>query len=284
MPNSTDEKSEYSPSLIKRENWFKLVEEYSRRNLTHEKDKVPAILGLAQAMTAEYDTYCAGLFTSQIPSSLLWRTTIEFLDEGTVLRRPFQYSAPSCSWAAVEGPVSFDSQRLFNIGEGLNYEHSPDDFGDFTLLQVFTNTPEAESLTPDRKSFIQLRGRFISCQAAPSPLFEGDRTDTIFTAMDRKEQRIGLVHPDIPTELKPYQGFFCLEIRKEHYASKDIMPYELFGRNIELEDEESSRAMVMGLALVKDDERIGACKRIGLCRWMIRSCFANAEIVDIKIY
>lgn len=61
------------------------------------------------------------------------------------------------------------------------------------------------------------------------------------------------------------------------------MPYDIHYRHPRPEDEDDSGAMVMGLALVTDDEHAGDYRRVGPVRWMKRSCFANVQPCEITI-
>ncbi|KAF6229847.1 hypothetical protein HO133_004184 [Letharia lupina] len=233
MLNDAAENIENSGSLSMRDHWFSIVEDYSQRSLTYEADKLPALSGLAQALTQSHGTYFAGLFRMDLPSALLWRSKIAQSPHELQPRRPCHYRAPSWSWAAVEGAIVYDSQRL---DEAVSEEGS--------------------------MSF-----------------YEGSRA-----LSNRESERVGVIYPDVLSELQGGQIIFCMEVRKERYWSKVLMPSTIYDRNSEPKDEEDSRATVMGLALVKDDEHTGGYKRVGLVRWMKRSCFSDVEACEITIY
>lgn len=83
--------------------WRAIVEEYSKLKLTCEKDKLPALSGLARYMQQyRTDRYLAGLWEDELPISLLWRPT-----EPGRTYRPSKYTAPSWSWASVVGKIYF---------------------------------------------------------------------------------------------------------------------------------------------------------------------------------
>lgn len=102
--------------------------------------------------------------------------------------------------------------------------------------------------------------------------------------IDRKSERIGVIYPDVLSEVQNGQVIFSLEVQQERYWSKVPLPPSLYNRPPEPEDEEDSRAMVMGLALVRYEEHAGGYKRVGLVRWMRTSCFYNMEVCEISIY
>ncbi len=103
--------------------WFILVEEYTKRSLTRDDDKLPALSGLASSIAARTgDTYLAGLWRSNIIEGLSWRMKlVEFNhycddpahdesvppDTKAKAHYPAKYRAPSWSWASVDGEVSF---------------------------------------------------------------------------------------------------------------------------------------------------------------------------------
>lgn len=95
-------------SVMDKRRWFHIVEDYSQRLLTRENDKLPALSGLAQEFLGFRGSYAAGLWTNDIPESLLWRT-------GSVggnfrpAKRPADYRAPTWPWVALDGRISFCS-------------------------------------------------------------------------------------------------------------------------------------------------------------------------------
>lgn len=82
--------------------WLRLVQEYSRRRLTFMDDRLLAISGLGDRFGPIISgNYLAGLWESQLPSSLLWTCLSPHF-------RPANERAPSWSWASIDGPVSYD--------------------------------------------------------------------------------------------------------------------------------------------------------------------------------
>lgn len=81
--------------------WQKMVEEYSRLLLTREMDRLPALSGIANTL---WQGYLAGIWIGHIPQSLCWATDATC---NVFIRRPFEYRAPSFSWASIEGPVNY---------------------------------------------------------------------------------------------------------------------------------------------------------------------------------
>lgn len=85
--------------------WDGLIEEYTKRELSVDTDKLPAIAGLAAYFTiGSKREYCAGLLSEGLHHTLLWKA----YNIGC-LRKPSSIRAPSWSWASVDGPVRLES-------------------------------------------------------------------------------------------------------------------------------------------------------------------------------
>lgn len=93
--------------------WMDLVTEYTRRDLTHEEDRLVALAALASRFSEAHgskDAYVAGLWRSSIRGYLLWRPSN--FPWGFKNSRPSVYVAPSWSWASVKccGGVQWHDQ------------------------------------------------------------------------------------------------------------------------------------------------------------------------------
>ncbi|EMC94466.1 hypothetical protein BAUCODRAFT_35681 [Baudoinia panamericana UAMH 10762] len=117
--------------------WRLIIERFSDRQLTHSRDHLPALSGLAaELQRATGDTYCAGFWWSDLLPSLAWRTSqlinangIQadgylpnsnyLVDDWPAGIRATEYVAPSWSWASVRSPV-----RCFNERGQLG-QHTP---------------------------------------------------------------------------------------------------------------------------------------------------------------
>ncbi|KAH7216222.1 heterokaryon incompatibility protein-domain-containing protein [Fusarium oxysporum] len=110
--------------------WNFLVESYSRRQLSFETDKLPAIAGMARWLQQHTgETYLAGLWKEHICQDLLWRNyPYEEMrpvwadrSRGHVygpekplspFKKPKAYRAPSWSWASLDGSVKFEALSI----------------------------------------------------------------------------------------------------------------------------------------------------------------------------
>lgn len=128
------------------EMWYKrVVEDYTRRQLTYEKDKLVAISALARATFLNRHTgYVAGLWRDCIVPGLLWRRS----GPGHKSRT---YSCPSWSWASQNSAVRYDyaipsnftprPSESFPRVENVSWDTMPDNpFGDVLFAYVDLDT------------------------------------------------------------------------------------------------------------------------------------------------
>ncbi|KAG6357672.1 hypothetical protein INS49_013551 [Diaporthe citri] len=85
------------PRTILDQAWDTIAEQYNEMQLSFEKDRLPAIAGIAQrhAELRGGWTYLAGLWRENLPSALAWRKSE--CDEP----RPLEQFAPTWSWASL---------------------------------------------------------------------------------------------------------------------------------------------------------------------------------------
>ena len=97
-------------------NWNGLVADYTRRHLTNSSDKLVAISGLARRAAEVLDSqYLAGIWAQHLELGLSWTSGAHIVvprdDEDKTLTPGVRVlgRAPSWSWAAVDGPVGWDT-------------------------------------------------------------------------------------------------------------------------------------------------------------------------------
>ena len=80
-------------------NWYGMVSLFTKRLLTYDTDKLPALSGLATEVAKfQTGTYYAGLWWEDMASGMLW-----FRGRAAELNKPSEYLAPSWSWASLNG-------------------------------------------------------------------------------------------------------------------------------------------------------------------------------------
>jgi hypothetical protein len=91
-----------APDMI--ELWMRIAEEYSKRSLTYETDKLIALNGLAKHFQINsLQDYTAGNWMANIRDMLLWYTSNNDME----CQRPTEYIAPSWSWASSPYDIGF---------------------------------------------------------------------------------------------------------------------------------------------------------------------------------
>lgn len=90
--------------------YYEMVSEYSKRDLTYSKDKLPAFSGLAGRYRDAFDgEYLAGLWSTDFHRGLLWSLRLSPPSSSCSAVHP--YRAPSWSWASVDGWIACGTQQ-----------------------------------------------------------------------------------------------------------------------------------------------------------------------------
>jgi hypothetical protein len=111
-----------SPEQAFWRHWKAIVEDYTQRSMSFEKDKLAALAGIASALDAKFfaheqhsltQRYIAGLWNSRffVEYELCWIPRTH--PNGRRSFRPKEYRAPSWSWASVEGAIKYSYKRDF---------------------------------------------------------------------------------------------------------------------------------------------------------------------------
>ncbi|PVH71118.1 HET-domain-containing protein [Cadophora sp. DSE1049] len=87
--------------------WSDVVRQYTRRCLTHGKDRLPALAGVASRIQEQTGSaYVAGLWKDHLLQDLCWYPSDTQLRKA---RSTTRFRAPSFSWASIDGEVAFQS-------------------------------------------------------------------------------------------------------------------------------------------------------------------------------
>jgi hypothetical protein len=115
--------------------WRKnIVEEYSRRHLTFDEDRVMAAASITSRLATPLKDEClAGIWKQDAVRLLVWHTAAPF-------SRPSRLVFPSWSWYSVQGPVVYRAYTPFNTkaqrefrGQGLKDDMS---IADVQILNI----------------------------------------------------------------------------------------------------------------------------------------------------
>ncbi|KAF2246394.1 HET-domain-containing protein [Trematosphaeria pertusa] len=96
--------------------WLSLVDDYSRRNLTFIKDKLPAISTLAAIVSyisPEPSAYLAGVWASDLARQLYWQPKPRSSQGRTAHAAKVFDRFPSWSWTSYNGPITYAVAEFF---------------------------------------------------------------------------------------------------------------------------------------------------------------------------
>jgi len=93
---------------ITQDSWFRLVEEFTRRDITNAADRRPAMDAVAARITAITGVQLIwGLWANAMVESLCWQADAEVDRRRTPCKMHCSFYAPTWSWFSVVGPVSY---------------------------------------------------------------------------------------------------------------------------------------------------------------------------------
>ena len=103
---STRKRSDETPEAFFSSVWTVFVQQYCKGRLSYDHDKLPAIAGLAERVSAQFGgEYLAGLWRNELWYGLIWHNS-----KGPRHKRLPEYFAPSWSWASIpDGDIGFIS-------------------------------------------------------------------------------------------------------------------------------------------------------------------------------
>jgi hypothetical protein len=206
--------------------WARVVEMYSRMNLTEPRDKLIALSGIAQLMSTsvlgskeEPAEYVAGLWRKHLASQLLWRVEPIFVRKDRSFqqpgRRPRVFRAPSFSWASVDAQTGPDGQP----GNGITYGEVTDQ----DLLIKVGQGDEGQGVVIKNQtanSFGLVAGGHIMVygKLRRIKLFQGEKGRSYWRLLDRdfvcpklSEERHHNVYLDAPYDDEELLGIFGSE-------------------------------------------------------------------------
>jgi hypothetical protein len=144
--------------------WFFIVEQYSRCDLTFETDKFPAIAGLAKLIQQKTGaSYFCGIWQDQLAGGLLWRNGSVARPPHKPLCRPQHSRAPSWSWAALDGWVG--------------HYHISEDERKAQLFEFVGVTQIAAHARPSNPQWIEDAAATLAIRTKITRVFLGHETD-----------------------------------------------------------------------------------------------------------
>lgn len=94
---------ESGPTLTAYRGWYKMIEDYSERQLSFHSDRLPALSGIASEVADHTsDRYIAGIWETNAALGICWKRSYQ-----NSLTKPDCYIAPSWSWVSALGRIEF---------------------------------------------------------------------------------------------------------------------------------------------------------------------------------
>ena len=180
--------------------WAEILENYSRRQLTKARDKLPTIAAIAERVRDTInDDYISGHFKKSLPESLLW---LSCNPSGVFSKETQTTGPPSWSWASSHGEISYKAwvRTLFI------------DLNDYSRTVATVFSTEAKLKDPDnvfglvKSASIKIRGPVELIQVS----------DLLHGSPGRK------VCFDYSSEHMHQQSFTLLHIRRRTWRIRNI--------------------------------------------------------------
>lgn len=135
---------ENNPRTLENLRWFwDVAQPYSRSSLTYEKDRLPALSGVARRISKlRNKTYLAGLWAEDLVSHLAWLSVDDHSSVRPQNPRPLDPAAPSWSWLSLIGanvpnqfviPKTDDMNTFHKLFELVDYAVEPPDADHYTF-------------------------------------------------------------------------------------------------------------------------------------------------------
>ncbi|KAF2036234.1 hypothetical protein EK21DRAFT_106338 [Setomelanomma holmii] len=243
--------------------WYRMVQDFTRRKMTYDADRLPAIAGLARKFaTAVDDRYHAGLWRKDLLIGLLWHPVTR-----TTGKKNSNSRAPSWSWASVDCSISYSSI----ISAGYDSRHIPMS----PLLRVIdvADLPTCASYPfgTTSKASLQLFGALI-----PTYKNENEHADSEFSfseqSINHTEDFGGWYTDDSDLHPSADTPWYCLPVCVQHDPydrgiRSDPEPFRRsWKRSLETGVDEYSRdnrvfALILQAVKGKQDtfSRVGSC-------------------------
>jgi hypothetical protein len=263
-----------TPDII-RQGWCDLMEDYMSRRLTKGCDKLLALSGLARSDHKKFEgsDYVAGIWTKHLPHALLWR-----MADDRDAQRSTVYRAPSFSFLSLDGPMRYEGQmRRPPIGH--QWEDKP---GEFLPKNLYIISASIKPIGLDlfgaiSQASLAVRGRLMQVRLKHRDEEEDDAAcrGNVLDKFDGS--LLGVFFPDVAGELRADKRAWCMAVSPEPQPTYAQMPSCLSRSFI------PDTALIMGLALQRDDESENIFRRVGLIRWMRRSAFNRLGWTDFTL-
>ncbi|ORY00101.1 heterokaryon incompatibility protein-domain-containing protein [Clohesyomyces aquaticus] len=240
--------------------WHRIVEMYSKRNLTVPSDMLPALSGIASHIKdATRSNYLAGIWKDNIASDLLWFAN---MPGGSTVQALSTYRAPTFSWASLHVPVSY-------------YTPDPDERASFkstiTLVSSHTSNAGLNHLGGVTNASIKVRGDCLTALLSSS---QGE-TGWEYTLLVKGTSSIRISHDCALSVANASTG----EIVRRAGPGEDLSAFKVDVLCLSVARYDS---WMSGLVLGKSQRTDGAWERLGTFSAGYEG-FGNAKATEVTI-
>ncbi|RYP47329.1 hypothetical protein DL768_006580 [Monosporascus sp. mg162] len=167
--------------------WFRILVDYTTRNLTKDTDRLIALAGVSKVMARSLPgKFSAGVWVTPEPTSLtmrglLWHRIVEIMRPSY---SPRKYLAPSWSWASIAGEVTHVEAATVASCSHLSW-----------ILEVDITTGTADPFGRVAFGFMRMKGTLLraTMRWSPSPQWKASAATLTFPG--------GIYcHVDVPLE------------------------------------------------------------------------------------
>ncbi|KAI0187194.1 heterokaryon incompatibility protein-domain-containing protein [Xylaria flabelliformis] len=146
--------------------WYRLVEQYSTKELTKLEDTLPALSGIAQRFQSiRKCRYLAGLWEDNLIEDLCWEHRGAVDHSFNVIRSAklvFDYVAPSWSWAAHFQPIIY-RHEIGCVRQRVN------------IQSIFYKTGSTDPTGQVEYAYLKIRGHLIELYFGPDYINDANR-------------------------------------------------------------------------------------------------------------
>jgi hypothetical protein len=202
--------------------WMGLVVKYTSRRLTKDSDKLPAISGIARTIAGRTsDEYFAGLWKSYFQQCLLWQCDRNTEDGLQTYAKPLYRTAPSWSWASINGKVSWPLGNLYNYNPDPDPEFIPQ------ILSIHIDPLGSDPYGMLKQGILHIEGKIATVYSLPEAE-NGTPHRKLRSPVTRLE--IGHINYDIPLITdggKPNIIFLLCCLNEKKRADMDLWTFAL---------------------------------------------------------
>lgn len=237
--------------------WGRAVEDYSSRHLTVFTDKLPALAGLAAAISDYKPANCrylAGLWEDNFLMGLQWSSLRHPDGETFPNTRHPEYVAPTWSWASVAGPISYSEARGLRFYDPHDITEDPANYA-LKVLDIHVQTSTSDP-------FGAVRHAVLTCTAGLVPGVV-------------KPSSLPLLNPfEVDTEEGHEIGEMALDVPQERFSGDGVAVVFCIYTGV------PARA---GLAVLPTGNKENEYRRVGRMDGMRPAYFEDAEVKEITI-